>query len=239
MKKQKMTRSKKVLLGISCFAMLMSLISIFLSLDLDTTIKNDLPLFKYKSHLMEDDIDVYTENAVVYDVNDFPKDTIDYSSNEHAKRVFEGRTLTERYFDFVEQEKKVELQTYETKHGIQIGSTVDDIVEAYSGMECMIIDSAGTQDFLPIKRLGKAWYLNRLGDSYTIRITATYRHGNWDSDYEDEFIERRNYAETPYPMSVYDYEDYPWFVNSVYLFSIEFKIDKSNVENIIIRHWDS
>ncbi len=236
----KKRRFAAIIIIISMAIIMLGALFYFFVFRVNLVIKEDLPLFKYKEHLLEDESSVFSEQGIVIETSEFPSKVIDYSNNDFAVMLMNDRILTEKYFDFLEQEAKSAGSIYETKRGIKIGSTAEDIIEAYSGMECMVIDYHGEHDYLPVQRLGKARYSDKLtdrfSDTYIIRITACY--AGEDSCLKGEFFDRRNIVFNSLPDTVYKYEDYPLFIGSSYVFSTRFLIEDNKAINITIRHWE-
>ena len=182
MKGQKISGKRRIILII--FVSIVSLINLvlfFYQLKLDVIIKEHLPLFKNNEILLVDEFNVYANDTILYDVTQFPEHEVDYSDNKDAVTLMKNETLTERRFDFLMQEEQMNILGLETMRGIKIASSIDELVDAYSGVECLVTNADGEPFYLLTTDLEKPKYIKKTGGTYELRMTSCYIRGEyWD-----------------------------------------------------------
>ena len=104
---------------------------------------------------------VYENDTLLYEVTHFQEHQVDYSDNKDAVTLMKNETLTERRFDFLMQEEQMNFQGPETMRGIKIASSIDELVDAYSGVECLVTNADGEQFYLLTTDLEKPKYIKK------------------------------------------------------------------------------
>ncbi len=193
-----MQLDRKIILGISIITGTLSLAAIFLTLHIDIIIKEDLPLFENKNFLSKEEFNIYNEDSAMLEISKIEAENVDYSNNDFALISLDaGEELFEQCFDFNQSNMQF-ASPIATKRNICIGDSVDDVINAYMGLECLLIDIFADIDYMRVEKLrGHRYtknprYSGRTQGSYILRFTSCYKEAN--RGVNDEFFGRRYLA---------------------------------------------